>query len=265
MTSDLPSYQLPQFAAKQRCTVTVTQIGWLGSRAAAAKADCGSISELLEKIGRGELTVVSTALLSQPVSPRRQEISSLFRPLLRLILMGIGAALILALLLYIADRLLPQAARIDPAAVKTPAVGDIVAGFEITDDYHIRPFHPVTGVANVPHNGVDVATPIGTPVYAVGQTGDRVTVDCWWDVDGGGWVADQSAASYPGYVFQSLHLSENGCQSGQAQAGDEIAYTGNSGLGTGEHYDFRVKISGAYVPPGEIYLESALTGKPPRQ
>ncbi len=188
----------------------------------------------------------------------------------RLIITGLCAAVILGSLLYIADRLVSLTTRtlLDPEQIEdivTPVTGDVVAGYEVTDEYGIRPFHPVTGEPNVPHNGVDLATPTGTPIYAVGKAGDAVTVECWWDVDGGGWVVDQTADSYPGYTFQSLHLSENGCREGEATAGEAIAYSGNSGLGTGAHYDFRVKIDGSYVPPATKYLESAVTGEPPKE
>ena len=186
----------------------------------------------------------------------------------KLIVTGICAAGIIGSLLYVADQiltngidLLPRREQIED--IVTPKTGDVVAGFTVSDEYGIRPFHPVTGIPNVPHNGVDLATPVGTAIYAVGQTGDRVTVDCWWDDGGGGWVVDQTAESYPGYVFQSLHTSKNGCRQGKATAGEVIAFSGNSGLGTGEHYDFRIKIDREYVPPATKYLESAMTGTPP--
>ena len=134
---------------------------------------------------------------------------------------------------------------------RSPVTGDVVAGYTVSDEYGVRPFHPVTGAPNVPHNGVDLAMPIGTPIYAVGKAGDTVTVKCWYDADGGGYVVDQ--------------MSETGCQSGEAKAGDKIAYSGNSGLGTGAHYDFRVKIDGEYIPPPTQYLESAVTGQPPKE
>jgi murein DD-endopeptidase MepM/ murein hydrolase activator NlpD len=182
----------------------------------------------------------------------------------KLVMTGLCAALILTPVLYVVELSLSDVAA-SPEAVVIPKTGDRVAGLEITDHFRIRPVHPVTGARNVPHNGVDVATQTGTPVYAVGKAGDRATVKCWWDEDGGGWVANQTAASYPGYVFQSLHLLENDCQSGTFKAGEVIARTGNSGLGTGEHYDFRVKIDGKYVPPEKRFLEAALTGQPLKQ
>ncbi|WP_121968232.1 M23 family metallopeptidase [Leptolyngbya sp. BC1307] len=293
---------------KRPCRVTVTAPGWHGARTAAIAAGCSSVSDMLEKLGRGELSIVtSDAIQLDPVAASHAPVhteqsvavpltqpqhiyfhtataptaepaadselpSSTGTALLKLIITGLCAALIIGSLLYIADRLVSLTTRtligeesIDIEDIVTPVTGDIVAGYEVSDEYGIRPFHPVTGEPNVPHNGVDLATPIGTPIYAVGKAGDTVTVECWWDVDGGGWVVDQTADSYPGYTFQSLHMSENGCREGEAKAGEAIAYSGNSGLGTGAHYDFRVKIDGEYVPPATQYLESAVTGEPPKE
>jgi murein DD-endopeptidase MepM/ murein hydrolase activator NlpD len=267
---------------------------------AAIAAGCSSVSELIEKLGRGELSVIaSDAVQFDPISasaaapqipsPQSTQHIHIHPPAAtaetlddedapiasgatfpKLVLTGVCAAMIVGSLLYIGDRILTLTANLfDPREniedIVTPLTGEVVAGYEVSDEYGIRPVHPVTGEANAMHNGVDLATPIGTPIYAVGKAGDRVTVECWWDVDGGGQVVDQIAESYPGYVFQSLHISEKGCQAGEAKAGEVVAYSGNSGLGTGAHYDFRVKIDGEYVPPATKYLESAMTGKPPKE
>ena len=324
---------------KLPCRVTLTQAGWNGAKQAAIAAGCISVSDLLEKIGSGELSVIeSDAIALDPVAKANQTLignrakSRLTKdrltkdrerainpraiaaklvppgvpdefsqgvlqhipqhihihtgaeivnalesedlltpaglPLPKLILTGICAIGIIGSLLYIADQILTngiglQSRRERIESIETPKTGDIVAGYTVSDEYGIRPVHPVTGMPNAPHNGVDLATPVGTPIYAVGKTGDQVEVECWWDDDGGGWVVNQTAESYPGYTFQSLHTSENGCLQGTATAGDRIAFSGNSGLGTGEHYDFRMKIDGEYVPPGTQYLESAITGEPP--
>ncbi|MEO0867708.1 MAG: peptidoglycan DD-metalloendopeptidase family protein [Cyanobacteria bacterium J06642_11] len=289
---------------KRRCTVTVSAQAWHGSKAAAQTVGCGSISELLEKLGHGELAVVfadevgpflaedvetspGTAATTGPsiwpmdASPADDETSNQgttrlekksllprfgFGPLPKLLLTATCASLILLPILYVLDLRLSGSSKValkleDLEKAVTLTTGDIVAGYEVTDHMRIRPVHPVTGALNVPHNGVDLATPSGTPVYAVGVTGDQVEVECWWDVDGGGWVAEQTTESYPQLVFQSLHLLENECRSGIFKSGDVIALTGNSGLGSGEHYDFRVKLDGTYIDPPKRFLEAALTGK----
>ena len=289
---------------KRRCTVTVSAQAWHGSKAAAQAVGCGSISELLEKLGKGELAVVvadevGPPLQDEPVGfdtksvvessrtawpldsvdehqtvpgdstrKRRAPQSSLLGLLGRVpkvVMTAVCASLILLPILYVLDLRLSgpksKQASIDLDRAITLTTGDTVAGYDVTDHMRIRPVHPVTGALNVPHNGVDLATPSGTPVYAVGVTGDQVTVDCWWDVDGGGWVADQTTESYPRLVFQSLHLLENECRPGTFSSGDVIALTGNSGLGSGEHYDFRVKLDGRYIDPPKQLLEAAITGK----
>ncbi len=43
--------------AKKRHEVSVTDTGWTGAKKAAKEAGCTGISDLLEKIGRGELTL----------------------------------------------------------------------------------------------------------------------------------------------------------------------------------------------------------------
>ena len=292
---------------KRRCTVTVSARAWHGSKAAAQAVGCGSISELLEKLGNGELAVVladevgppvdteqdcfsindavnpvstsTQAVATWPLAGQNAQKSAKSKPvawssqpilsrfflgrLPKLALTATCASLILLPILYVLDLRLsgPPKATVDLEGALTLKTGDTIAGYEVTDHMRIRPVHPVTGAANVPHNGVDLATPAGTPVYAVGVTGDQVTVECWWDVDGGGWVAEQTTESFPQLVFQSLHLLENECRSGKFTSGEVIALTGNSGLGSGEHYDFRVKLDGRYIDPPKQFVEAALTGK----
>jgi len=298
---------------KQPCRVTVTAPGWHGAKSAAIAAGCTSISDMIEKLGRGELAIItSDAIHTKPASTSHTAATSVSPPvsaaalptvsqpipqhihyhtqsapakseneqveegtqstlaLPKLIATGCCAAVIIGSLLYVADRLITSTAGIfSPKErtedIVTPLTGDTVAGYEVSDEYGIRDFHPVTGAPNVPHNGVDLAMPAGTPIYAVGKAGDTAEIKCWWDIDGGGWVVNQTAESYPGYVFQSLHMSETGCINGMAEAGEKIAYSGNSGIGTGAHYDFRVKIDGKYVPPATKYLEAAVTGEPPKE
>ena len=320
---------------KLPCRVTVTESGWEGARKAAIACGCSSVSDMLEKLARGELSIIESdaisldpiaranrtlqpggrsgasheasrginaraiaARLVPPGVPKdfsqnvlqhvpqhihihtaseiaealeeEEMLTPLGISLPKLIVTSVCAAGIIGCLLYVADQILTNTSdllgrREQVEDIVTPKTGDTVAGFRVSDEYGIRPFHPVTGAPNAPHNGVDLATPVGTPIYAVGKAGDPVTVECWWDDGGGGWVVDQTAESYPGYTFQSLHTSKNGCQEGIAMAGEAIAYSGNSGLGTGEHYDFRVKIDGEYMPPATKYLESAMTGEPPTE
>lgn len=44
---------------KKRRFLTVTEEGWQGSKAVADQAGCASISDLIEKLGRGELKLLT--------------------------------------------------------------------------------------------------------------------------------------------------------------------------------------------------------------
>lgn len=139
--------------------------------------------------------------------------------------------------------------------------GDTVADtpFTITSGYGTR-LHPTKGII-LPHNGVDVDTPTGTPLYAPAVARDTVQVSCWWDVNGGGTVAEITSNSIPDYRFKALHLSS--CKTGIFKGGQVFAETGDTGNGTGPHLDFRQLPldSNVTISPQAGYLSWLLTGK----
>ncbi len=149
---------------------------------------------------------------------------------------------------------------IAPDFKQVPQRGEVVAGYRITSGYGPR-LRPCAGCSQF-HAGVDAGTPIGTPVYAVGQQGETVKVNCFWDTGGGGLVANVTTPRFPNLTLQYLHLSR--CSAGQQPAGSVIARTGRSGLGTGPHLDFRLKQSGQRIPPWRGLLWWSLTGQPPQ-
>lgn len=136
--------------------------------------------------------------------------------------------------------------------------GDRVGDFEITSGFGER-LHPVHGEV-LPHNGVDLNTPTGTPLYAPAVGTDKVTVKCWEDSAGGGLVAEIASASVPEYRFKALHLSD--CTEGKHRAGVKFAETGESGIGTGQHLDIRQlrTHTDTYTAPTLGYVEWILSG-----
>lgn len=136
---------------------------------------------------------------------------------------------------------------------KTPKVGETVAGYRVTSGYGPRA-KPCPQCSSY-HPAIDVGTPVGTPLYAVADT----TVKCWQDANGGGLVGEYALPNQK--ILQLLHLSD--CKSGQAKAGEQIAKSGNSGIGTGAHVDVRLKPR-SVVPPTEL-VEWTLTGKNPNK
>ncbi len=143
--------------------------------------------------------------------------------------------------------------------------GDIVDGtdYPVTSEFSSARVHPVYGDIR-PHNGVDIGTPEGTPLYAPAIGSDTVTVDCWWDGGGGGWTATITSESIPTSRFKALHLRDE-CKDGDYKAGDVFAYTGATGVGTNAHLDWRQQPLHAetYDNPQEGYLSWVLTGQSP--
>ncbi|MDY6781099.1 MAG: peptidoglycan DD-metalloendopeptidase family protein [Cyanobacteriota bacterium] len=135
---------------------------------------------------------------------------------------------------------------------KTPKVGETVAGYRVTSGYGPRA-KPCPQCSSH-HPAIDVGTPVGTPLHSVADT----TVKCWQDPNGGGLVGEYAIAN--GKTLQLLHLSD--CKPGKAKAGEAIAKSGNSGIGTGAHLDIRLKPR-SVVPPTEL-VEWTLTGKNPK-
>ena len=101
-----------------------------------------------------------------------------------------------------------------------------------------------TAGASTYHQGVDLAAPQGTPVYA--SRAGRVTV-----------AGYSSAAGYyvtinhlDGFSSIYMHLNNYVVSSGQTvSAGQLIGYVGNSGIATGYHLHFGIAYNGAYVNP----------------
>lgn len=104
--------------------------------------------------------------------------------------------------------------------------------------------HPVTGAADF-HEGIDIAAPLGTPVYSVvdgevtfagyaGGAGNMVTIRDSFNI----------------YCY--LHLSKIEVKKGdRVRAGQKIGEVGSTGLSSGPHLDFRVKniMTGQWVNP----------------
>lgn len=94
------------------------------------------------------------------------------------------------------------------------------------------------------HQGIDIAAPLGTPVYAA-DAGTVVVQQ-----------SDQGWGSYiviehdNGYRTQYSHLSEVLVSMGVAvERGQLIAKVGNSGWSTGAHLDFRIYLKNVAINP----------------
>ncbi|MEO8504810.1 MAG: M23 family metallopeptidase [Acidobacteriota bacterium] len=115
----------------------------------------------------------------------------------------------------------------------------------VTSRFSTQRFHPILKKV-VPHWGIDLGAPIGTPVRA---TASGVVLSAGWDGGGGKAIKIRHPS---GYITGYLHLSRfapevhAGARVGQ---GDVIGFVGQTGLATGPHLDYRVQLRGSWLDP----------------
>ncbi|MBF0517121.1 MAG: M23 family metallopeptidase, partial [Nitrospirae bacterium] len=106
-------------------------------------------------------------------------------------------------------------------------------------------YHPILRISR-PHFGVDYAAPKGTPVSAAG---DGVVFDAGRNKQYGNQIFIRHAG---GYITAYGHLSAfaKGLKNGdKVTQGEIIGYVGATGLATGPHLDYRVKLEGKPIDP----------------
>lgn len=126
---------------------------------------------------------------------------------------------------------------------KPIATGELRSGFGMR-------FHPILHYSR-PHNGVDWAAPIGTPIFAAGN---GTVIKAGWD---SGYGRRVEIEHNNGYVTTYNHMSgfARGLHDGdRVKQGQIIGYLGASGLATGPHLHYEVIVNGHFVDPLRVKL-----------
>lgn len=146
-----------------------------------------------------------------------------------------------------------------PSLGKPAAVGDKVAGYLVTSPFGDRT-DPITGEQRF-HGGADVATPVGTPLFAIAPPGTSVIVSCANDPAGYGLFA-----TYKTHQDEEVLLGHlDGCNPGEHQAGKVFARTGNTGRSTGPHLHAEIRTpQGERRSPTTAELWQTLRGDTPK-
>ena len=117
----------------------------------------------------------------------------------------------------------------------------------ISSRYSNSRYHPILKVRR-PHQGIDYAAPSGTPIWAVA---DGEVIYKGWN---GGFGRLVKVRHRNGYTSFYGHLSRYA----DLKVGDRvrqkqvIGYVGSSGLSTGPHLDFRLRLAGEFVDPMKV-------------
>lgn len=118
-----------------------------------------------------------------------------------------------------------------------------VSGYTISSAFGMR-IHPVYKYALM-HNGIDMACPQGTPIYAT-RAGTVTTAS--YQAGGAGYYVSINHGD--GFSSIYMHMTNYVVSSGQSvAAGQLIGYVGSTGVSTGPHLHFGVSYAGTYVNP----------------
>lgn len=124
--------------------------------------------------------------------------------------------------------------------ISLPGVAPLSLGY-VTSGFGIRP-HPILGGLRL-HAGIDLAAPIGSPVYA---TMDGYVSAAGW----GGGYGLSVRLTRGGVETRYGHMSRLAVVAGTfVRKGELIGYVGSTGLSTGPHLHYEVRINGRPVDP----------------
>ena len=118
-----------------------------------------------------------------------------------------------------------------------------VSGYTITSAFGYRKA-PTAG-ASTYHQGIDMACPTGTPIYA---TRSGTVTRASYQAGGAGYYVSISHGD--GFASIYMHMTRYVVAAGQAVSqGQLIGYVGSTGVSTGPHLHFGISYGGTYVNP----------------
>jgi murein DD-endopeptidase MepM/ murein hydrolase activator NlpD len=133
--------------------------------------------------------------------------------------------------------------------MKTP-----VDGARISSGFGSR-FHPVLGYTRM-HKGVDFAVPVGTPVKAAGSG----TINFMGRASGYGNFVIITHSSGFSTAYGHLSRFAAGMRRGaRVRQGQVFAYSGNTGITTGPHLHYEIRINNGQVNPLTVKMAQGRT------
>jgi murein DD-endopeptidase MepM/ murein hydrolase activator NlpD len=110
--------------------------------------------------------------------------------------------------------------------------------------------HPILGYTKM-HTGVDWAAPSGTPIYAAGN---GVVEKAGWESGYGKFVLIRHNNGYE-TAYGHLSAYARGTEEGEhVRQGQVIGFVGSTGLSTGSHVHYEIRVNGRFVDPMRIKL-----------
>jgi len=143
--------------------------------------------------------------------------------------------------------------QLETGAASIPSARPIQLSANFTSGYGVRS-DPFRGSAAM-HAGIDLAGPIGTPIYA---TADGMVGRSEWNAGGYGNLVEVNHGQ--GIQTRYGHLSRRMVEPGQrVRRGQVIGLMGSTGRSTGSHLHYEVRIDGRAVNPVPFMQQPAST------
>ncbi|MXP50916.1 hypothetical protein FD726_00685 [Pantoea sp. SoEX] len=118
----------------------------------------------------------------------------------------------------------------------------------VSSNFSLNRLNPITGHFS-PHKGVDIALPIGTPIFAISK--GEVIVAKKGNI-AGNYV---TILHNNGYITRYMHMKKILVKIGQKiQHGDTIGLSGNTGRSTGPHLHFELWIHNKAIDPLKVHI-----------
>lgn len=146
---------------------------------------------------------------------------------------------------YVPPTTLPSGTDTTPSNQAPSSSGWIkpLKSYTLTSPFGMR-VHPVLGYERM-HNGVDMAAPSGTPIYAA-KSG-KVTTASYQKGGAGYYVSINHGDGFSSiYMHMTRYIVSKG---DYVKAGQVIGYVGSTGISTGPHLHFGIAYKGEYVNP----------------
>jgi murein DD-endopeptidase MepM/ murein hydrolase activator NlpD len=110
--------------------------------------------------------------------------------------------------------------------------------------------HPILGYTKM-HTGVDWAAPTGTPIYAAGNG----TVEkAGWESGYGKFVLIRHNNGYESAYGHMSAFARGIDENVRVRQGQVIGFVGSTGLSTGSHVHYEIRVNGRFVDPMRIKL-----------
>ncbi|WP_050703096.1 peptidoglycan DD-metalloendopeptidase family protein [Buchnera aphidicola] len=127
--------------------------------------------------------------------------------------------------------------------------------YRISSKFNPNRFNPITK-KNSPHQGIDFAMPIGTPILSIG---DGVILNAKFSIQAGNYITIQHNCSY---ITKYMHLKKILVKIGdKVKMRDKIGLSGNTGYSTGPHLHYEVWLHKKVINPKNLKTRECLIKK----